>query len=430
MIARPIHLSARARGVAATALLAVLTLAVGTSSALPMYAARVRKPCVFCHINPGGGGPRNIRGQFFARNDHQFPDPIPTMNDIRALAAAGQQSGPAPVASHESFWDRVNLSSTIIMAHTLTSGDRDGSGDCESCHASPNLPHNKLMLMSGQVSLAVRASEKLTLFLSQDMGIAREAYALYEVVPQLLNVRAGLFVVPFGLKMRDHSTLVKSKMGVGSNLRDVGVAAQGTGGVAFYEASYTRGGNVSPTAPPVRSFGGSDPTVSVTGGIRWAGAQFGAAFMKRRGSFIDRYDVADVTFRPGDNPDGYDQLRYGAFGSYTLGPLTVEGELVYGADEETRTPRLGDPEVESFPRLGTYASVMLSPLPRFDLGARYEFFDPSRDHADDAVTHYVFFGEFDVAPNVSIEGRFRLRRESTSVQVDNNDFITLLKVRL
>ena len=316
------------------------------------------------------------------------------------------------------------------MAHTLTSGDRDGSGDCESCHASPNLPHNKLMLMSGQVSLAVRASEKLTLFLSQDMGIAREAYALYEVVPQLLNVRAGLFVVPFGLKMRDHSTLVKSKMGVGSNLRDVGVAAQGTGGVAFYEASYTRGGNVSPTAPPVRSFGGSDPTVSVTGGIRWAGAQFGAAFMKRRGSFIDRYDVADVTFRPGDNPDGYDQLRYGAFGSYTLGPLTVEGELVYGADEETRTPRLGDPEVESFPRLGTYASVMYSPLPRFDLGARYEFFDPSRDHADDAVTHYVFFGEFDVAPNVSIEGRFRLRRESTSVQVDNNDFITLLKVRL
>jgi hypothetical protein len=57
---------------------ALLTLAATmftpqSAAALPVYAARTGLPCGQCHIDPGGGGPRNAFGRAFARNGHQLP---------------------------------------------------------------------------------------------------------------------------------------------------------------------------------------------------------------------------------------------------------------------------------------------------------------------------------------------------------------------
>jgi hypothetical protein len=394
--------------------------------ARPMYAARERKACAFCHINPAGGGPRNIRGQFYASRDHKFPDPQPTMDEIREILAQKAAADPSPVASHGSVWDRVTLSSTIIMAHTLTSGEQGESGDCQSCHAGANVPHNKFLLMSGRVNLAVQASDDLTLFWSNDLGITREMYVLYNAVAGKLGLKAGMFTVPFGLKMHDHTTLVKSKLNVGSNKSDVGVAVQGAAGLSFYEAAFTRGGDLIGDATPVRAWGGDNATISATAGVRVGGGRVGAAFMSRRGSFIDRYADTDQAFRPDDNPEGYDQHRFAAFGLYTLGPVYVEGEAIYGTDDETRDGA----DTDTFTRSGLYMNARYSALDWLDLGARYEFIDISRDHDGDALTHYVFYTELKLARNVALEGRFRLRKESSDVEVNNNDFITLLKIRL
>jgi len=56
------------RGLLSAALLAlilglILALAAPRSAyALPEYAARTHEPCGTCHVNPGGGGPRTMRG--------------------------------------------------------------------------------------------------------------------------------------------------------------------------------------------------------------------------------------------------------------------------------------------------------------------------------------------------------------------------------
>ncbi len=53
------------------ALVALATF-VGSADARPEYAAKEKKDCSFCHINPSGGGERNSRGQYYAKNKYSL----------------------------------------------------------------------------------------------------------------------------------------------------------------------------------------------------------------------------------------------------------------------------------------------------------------------------------------------------------------------
>lgn len=52
--------------------LALLTTCFGSADARPEYAAKEKKDCSFCHINPSGGGERNSRGQYYAKNKYSL----------------------------------------------------------------------------------------------------------------------------------------------------------------------------------------------------------------------------------------------------------------------------------------------------------------------------------------------------------------------
>lgn len=47
-------------------------LVYGGAWARPVYAIKEGKPCVHCHVNPKGGGPRNVRGAYYAAHNHSF----------------------------------------------------------------------------------------------------------------------------------------------------------------------------------------------------------------------------------------------------------------------------------------------------------------------------------------------------------------------
>lgn len=57
--------------------------------ALPEYAARTGEPCATCHVNPGGGGPRTLRGLLWAAQGR--PDEVPQIGDV--LLAPGVMDG-------------------------------------------------------------------------------------------------------------------------------------------------------------------------------------------------------------------------------------------------------------------------------------------------------------------------------------------------
>lgn len=86
---RPIHTILLT--ISGFALLALLFLWLGyhTVYALPEYATRTGEPCAVCHVNPGGGGPRTLRGMLWAARGR--PDQVPILPNL--LIAPGVSNG-------------------------------------------------------------------------------------------------------------------------------------------------------------------------------------------------------------------------------------------------------------------------------------------------------------------------------------------------
>lgn len=57
--------------------------------ALPEYAKRTGESCATCHVNPGGGGPRNLRGALWSARGK--PDQVPNLPGV--LLAPGVTNG-------------------------------------------------------------------------------------------------------------------------------------------------------------------------------------------------------------------------------------------------------------------------------------------------------------------------------------------------
>jgi mono/diheme cytochrome c family protein len=57
--------------------------------ALPEYAARTGEACATCHVNPGGGGPRTLRGLLWAAQGR--PDQVPVLSNM--MVAPGVSDG-------------------------------------------------------------------------------------------------------------------------------------------------------------------------------------------------------------------------------------------------------------------------------------------------------------------------------------------------
>ncbi|MFQ5577062.1 MAG: c-type cytochrome [Anaerolineae bacterium] len=57
--------------------------------ALPEFATRTGEPCATCHVSPGGGGPRTLRGLLWAAQGR--PDQVPILPNV--LIAPGVSEG-------------------------------------------------------------------------------------------------------------------------------------------------------------------------------------------------------------------------------------------------------------------------------------------------------------------------------------------------
>ena len=78
-------------GIAGMALFVFLAISSSSNSvqALPEYAHRTGESCAVCHVNPGGGGPRTLRGALWAAKGK--PDEVPPLPGV--LLAPGVDDG-------------------------------------------------------------------------------------------------------------------------------------------------------------------------------------------------------------------------------------------------------------------------------------------------------------------------------------------------
>lgn len=78
-------------GIAAIAIFIFLAISSSSNSvqALPEYSHRTGESCAVCHVNPGGGGPRTLRGALWAAQGRA--DQVPALPGV--LLAPGVTDG-------------------------------------------------------------------------------------------------------------------------------------------------------------------------------------------------------------------------------------------------------------------------------------------------------------------------------------------------
>lgn len=69
-------------------------LAANAANAFPAYSQKEKKPCLYCHVNPGGGGKRNAAGLWYKSHGLSFAGYMPQ----QANANAGLGTKPKPAA--------------------------------------------------------------------------------------------------------------------------------------------------------------------------------------------------------------------------------------------------------------------------------------------------------------------------------------------
>jgi mono/diheme cytochrome c family protein len=68
-------------------------IARSPAHALPEYATRTGQQCATCHVNPGGGGPRTLRGLLWLAEGR--PDQVPPLPGSEEEVGAAAMSGAA-----------------------------------------------------------------------------------------------------------------------------------------------------------------------------------------------------------------------------------------------------------------------------------------------------------------------------------------------
>lgn len=180
--------------------LALFFFAAADAFAEPYIAVETGLKCVSCHVNPTGGGKRNLFGMIYARTQIaermllRDDDPADWNGEVnRWLGLGGDYRG---------GYSAVDLS-----------GSNDGS-DWETSKATLYL---EIRAIPGL--LTIYADEQL----APGDELNREAYAMITPAEGKYTIKAGQLFLPFGHRLQDDDTFVRQRSGINFNTPDRGV---------------------------------------------------------------------------------------------------------------------------------------------------------------------------------------------------------------
>ena len=336
---------------------------VHDSAARPEFAAMEDKECIFCHLDPAGGGPRNAIGQVYEDNYFEFPEDF----DPEAIIEKAEEV-------RQRLTTAVNIRTAYIKTTHVDLDDR-ARATCTSCHSSVD----SFLLMQGELTVNAQASDKLRLTLSNNMGATLNMFATVDAIPKHLYVKVGQFGIPFGLKQRDHNILIRQGYNLGSHKRDVGVEVGGTYGKVFYNAAVVNGNRSAGQAPDTNNHKG----LVATAGSTLGPVRGGISFLIDRDRDLDR------------------EMTAGAFLTAALKNLTLEGEFNFGGSfSDDESIGFSDDDITS---KGYYFGAKYRVMPELVLSGRYGLFDPDRTVKGDGSQRVTLAAQYIFMQNGSLE---------------------------
>ena len=290
----------------------------------PLYAARQGLACANCHFDPNGGGPRNAFGFAFAKNRHSTE--AETQGMFKDLDLTNKISEQLPVyfgVNHRlmALFDDNGLPPTGL--------DRSGFVNMESQLHLTFQPHPRLTLVYTHDGFGSEAAggPRQTREAWGMIGLGNDHY-----------LRAGLFRVPFGLRMDDHTVATRnafiefqpqpksSALPYDPRVADQGVEVGGSHGDWQARVAYTDGASFILGGPPrihAQALSGKliyheqDYEVGVSGYDDWVpplGTSTPAAPSRVRAS------------------------RWGSYAMTHRGQVSLIGEVIAGTDQFATSP--------------------------------------------------------------------------------------------
>jgi len=205
------------QGVAAFALLSLLTVATNTAQAEPYIAVFKGMQCSACHTQPAGGGMRSRYGSAYAQTEM----PVERIGDPKAPLWTGEVSS----------WLRVG-------------------GDLRASYVdvdTPNQPStSEFDVTRGTIYLEANAIPgRLSVYIDQkvapDTSENREAYIKLKSGNGKAHFMAGKFFLPYGLRLEDDTAFIRQATGINFTNPDKGIQAGYESGPWSTLASFSNG---------------------------------------------------------------------------------------------------------------------------------------------------------------------------------------------
>ncbi len=236
--------------------------------------------CRACHVNPTGGGMRNEHGRAFSIGKL----PISDATEETQKASEAAQINPS-----------LSFGTDLRFAYLRAEEETVGTAAKYKDSFFP---------MQADFYLAFTPTDYMTFYYQDGVELSgsRETFILLERLPFNSHVKAGRFTPPYGLKLDDHTSFIRDKLGFGAPAfgKDAGLELGFSGHHGFGNVAAFNGGS---------PYGDSnhDKGVAATGG--WKSARFWLA-----GSYYN-------------NDNGTEKKTYyGGYGALRLWRLTFLGE--------------------------------------------------------------------------------------------------------
>jgi hypothetical protein len=259
-------------------------LSASSANAEPYLAVQNGFKCGQCHVNPTGGGKRNLFGMIFARTQ------LAARNVLRDEGAVG--------------WN-----STVTDWFGVGGDYRGGLKNVDL----PNGPNaSETTTTKGTVYAEFKAVPNLlTVYFDQQLApgssIERERYVLLTPQHGKYTVKIGQFFLPFGLRLQDDATFVRQRSGINFDTPDDGVEL----GLELPKWS---------------------AQVAATNGTAGAGSAPGKSQVSLSASYVRPRWRAGASVNVNHDPLG-DREMQGVFGGFNTGPVTWLGELDFITDD-------------------------------------------------------------------------------------------------
>jgi hypothetical protein len=328
--------------------LMLLSFAVG-AQAEPYLAAQMGLKCVQCHVNPTGGGLRNVYGNVFAQTQ---------------LAAK-------KIGSDEDLWNGQ------VMKFLSVGGNARANWNLSDVPNQTSTNDFAVEEARAYLDFGV-IPNRLSVYIDQRFAPGNatnlEANVRYWITENEFYVKAGRLYQPFGYRFEDDNTFVRSVSGINMQTPDEG-----------FELGFEKG--AWSTQLSVSNGTGGAPEVD-------DGKQIAV-----------RTEYVQSTWRLGvsalsNNTDAGDRIGGGVFGAWRAGPVTLLGEVDFIDDDS-----IG---IDGRQLMASIVEADWKLKQGHNLKFAFEFLEPNRDVDEDEQTRASLLYEWSPIQFVQIRAGLRI----------------------